>query len=142
MEKGKILIPKLIQVGEELANTINMTRHYMNQATATAATSNTSTIVSNTSSINTSATTTAALTEKSKSVVSFTFDPRYLVFEFVWNLQLRKKQIEIVNDFRTNLALGKYFVNTQSHCYKSLRLCLIVIIYLSSIYLYIYYYYR
>jgi len=138
MEKGKILIPKLIQVGEELANTINMTRHYMNQATATAATSNTSTIASNTSSITTSAATTAALTEKSKSVVSFTFDPRYLVFEFVWNLQLRKKQIEIVNDFRTNLALGKFFVHTYSHYYKSLRLCLIVIIYLSSIYIFIY----
>lgn len=128
MEKGKILIPKLIQVGEELANTINMTRHYMNKATATAVTSNTATTASNTSSINTSATTTTAITEKSKSVVSFTFDPRYLVFEFVWNLQLRKKQIEIVNDFRTNLALGKYFVNTYNHyynVYKSLRLCLI-----------------
>ena len=28
------------------------------------------------------------------------------VFEFVWNIQLRKKQIEIVNNFRANLAVG------------------------------------
>lgn len=91
MEKGKILIPKLIQVGEELANTINMTRHYMNQATDDTAV----------------ATTNTTIAEKIKSSASYNFDPRYLVFEFVWNLQLRKKQVEIVNDFRTNLALGK-----------------------------------
>ena len=34
------------------------------------------------------------------------FDPRYLVFEFVWNLQLRKKQVEIVDNFRDNLKKG------------------------------------
>lgn len=38
---------------------------------------------------------------------SFAFDPRYLVFEFVWNIQLRKKQVEIVDDFRSNLANGR-----------------------------------
>ena len=37
----------------------------------------------------------------------FSFDPRYLVFEFVWNIQLRKKQIEIVDDFRDCLDKGK-----------------------------------
>lgn len=79
-----------------------MTRHYMNQATdITTATATATT--ANISSIDTSST---IITKKSKSFVSFTFDPRYLVFEFVWNLQLRKKQIEIVNDFRSNLALG------------------------------------
>lgn len=31
------------------------------------------------------------------------FDPWYLVFEFVWNIQLRKKQIEIVDNFRESL---------------------------------------
>jgi late competence protein required for DNA uptake (superfamily II DNA/RNA helicase) len=36
----------------------------------------------------------------------FNFDPRYLVFEFVWNIQLRKKQVDIVNDFRENLKNG------------------------------------
>ena len=34
----------------------------------------------------------------------YEFDPRYLVFEFVWNIQLRKKQVEIVNDFRHCLS--------------------------------------
>jgi hypothetical protein len=34
-----------------------------------------------------------------------TYDPRFMVFEFVWNLCLRQKQIEIVNMFRSNLAL-------------------------------------
>ena len=34
---------------------------------------------------------------------SYSFDPRYLVFEFVWNIQLREKQVEIVNDFRNAL---------------------------------------
>ena len=37
---------------------------------------------------------------------TYTFDPRYLVFEFVWNIQLRKKQVEIVNNFRDHLASG------------------------------------
>ena len=32
---------------------------------------------------------------------SFSFDPRFLVFEFTWNIMLRKKQIEIVIDRKT-----------------------------------------
>ena len=44
---------------------------------------------------------------KRSSSDSFEFDPRYLVFEFVWNLQLRKKQVDIVNDFRESLANGQ-----------------------------------
>ena len=71
-EEGKVLIPKLVQVGEELAKTITLARHYV--------------------------TTVAAATGL------YSFDPRYLVFEFVWNIQLRQKQVEIVNDFRNNLA--------------------------------------
>jgi len=106
MEKGKILIPKLIQVGEELANTINLTRHYMDQSTTTSSDTDSSTDITTTTTTTTSITT--KMIEKIKSRITFSFDPRYLVFEFVWNLQLRKKQIEIVNDFRTNLALGKY----------------------------------
>ena len=73
-EEGKVLTPKLIQVGEELSKTITMARHYMTQL--------------------------AEVTGK------YEFDPRYLVFEFVWNIQLRQKQVEIVNDFRNNLNNG------------------------------------
>jgi len=68
-ERGKVLSPQLVQVGEELAKTITMARHYISSDT-------------------------------------YQFDPRYLVFEFVWNIQLRRKQVEIVNDFRDNLARG------------------------------------
>lgn len=72
VEEGKVLIPKLVQVGEELAKTVTLARHYM--------------------------------TSLGSSVGLFEYDPRYLVFEFVWNIQLRQKQVEIVNDFRYNLA--------------------------------------
>jgi hypothetical protein len=44
------------------------------------------------------------MTNKGDSI--WAFDPRYLVFEFVWNLQLRQKQVEIVDNFRENLKLG------------------------------------
>ena len=71
-EEGKVLIPKLVQVGEELAKTITLARHYVTTVAATTG--------------------------------LYSFDPRYLVFEFVWNIQLRQKQVEIVNDFRNNLA--------------------------------------
>jgi hypothetical protein len=68
------MTPKLIQLGEELANTITLSRHYM---------------------------------KKTRRAGIYEFDPRYLVFEFVWNIQLRKKQVEIVNDFRNCLDTGK-----------------------------------
>lgn len=69
---GTTLGPKLVQLGDEMAKTITMARHYMTK----------------------------------RADASFDFDPRYLVFEFVWNIQLRKKQVEIVDDFRENLARG------------------------------------
>jgi thiol-disulfide isomerase/thioredoxin len=72
--KGDVMIPKLLQLTEELAKTITMGRYYM--------------------------------TEVPSKVGSFTFDPRYLVFEFVWNIQLRLKQVEIVNDFRQSIKGG------------------------------------
>lgn len=67
------MMPKLIQVGEDLSKTINMARYYMTTAPGGL----------------------------------YEYDPRYLVFEFVWNIQLRKKQVEIVNDFRECLATGR-----------------------------------
>jgi hypothetical protein len=67
------LMPKLVQLGEELAKTITMSRHYVS---------------------------------KKPNKTRYDFDPRYLVFEFVWNIQLRKKQVEIVNNFRECLANG------------------------------------
>jgi hypothetical protein len=76
--KGATLGPKLIQLSEDLSKMITMERYYMNK-------------LSDSSNDSTS----------SKGLYSY--DPRYLVFEFVWNIQLRQKQVEIVNDFRYSL---------------------------------------
>ena len=35
------------------------------------------------------------------------YDPRYLVFEFIWNIVLRDSQLDLVNRFRTALEEGK-----------------------------------
>jgi superfamily II DNA or RNA helicase len=75
--KGEVLTPKLSQLGEELAKTITMGRYYMVEQ------------------------------HNAKQMASFAFDPRYLFFEFVWNIQLRQKQVEIVNDFRRSITEGR-----------------------------------
>ena len=92
-EQGPTLLPKLVQLGEELAKTVAMARHYMLAGVQAGA---------------------------------FEYDPRYLVFEFVWNIQLRKKQVEIVNDFRDNLASGKSKVK-QMVSVPLIRLCLTIV---------------
>eukprot|EP00808_Paulinella_micropora_P015456 g71669.t1 len=38
---------------------------------------------------------------------SLGYDPRFLVFEFTWNILLRKKQVQIVNDFIATLNSGR-----------------------------------
>jgi thioredoxin-like negative regulator of GroEL len=76
-KQGPTLTPKLIQMGEALSKDLSMRRHYMKE------------IASQSGLVSTN---------------KFEFDPRYLVFEFVWNIQLRQKQVEIVNDFRECLA--------------------------------------
>lgn len=73
-DKAAVMMPKLIQLSEDLAKTLAMARHYMTSISQDSA---------------------------------YEFDPRYLVFEFVWNIQLRKKQVEIVNDFRKCLQEGR-----------------------------------
>ena len=71
--------PKIIQLGEELAKSVAMERYYMYSVPSDFS---------------------------NKNGIYF-YDPRYLVFEFIWNIQLRKKQIDIVDDFRVTLAGGK-----------------------------------
>jgi hypothetical protein len=77
IHQGPTLAPKLVQMGEDLSKNLSMKRHYMKEQPrpSTVGASN-----------------------------RFDYDPRYLVFEFVWNIQLRQKQVEIVNDFRNSLA--------------------------------------
>lgn len=43
-------------------------------------------------------------TEGGSTKVSF--DPRFLIFEFAWNILLRQKQVEIVNDFVGHVKAG------------------------------------
>lgn len=51
------------------------------------------------------------------------YDPRFLIFEFVWNILLRQKQVEIVNMFREGLKDGQSKVKQMvGHC---LFLCLL-----------------
>ena len=38
------------------------------------------------------------------------YDPRFLVFEFTWNLCLRKMQVELVRDFMQHVARGQSMV--------------------------------
>jgi thioredoxin len=42
----------------------------------------------------------------SQAVVRVEYDPRFLIFEFVWNIMLRKKQVLIVNNFCDKLRHG------------------------------------
>jgi hypothetical protein len=90
---GPTMAPKLIQMGEELAKSLSMERYYMKPSINGAG--------SGPPSVGSGAR--AALSLKNAGC-SYDFDPRYLVFEFVWNIQLRKKQVEIVNDFRRTLS--------------------------------------
>jgi hypothetical protein len=40
----------------------------------------------------------------------YTYDPRFLLFEFTWNMVLRKGQIELVHEFIGNVRAGKPLV--------------------------------
>jgi hypothetical protein len=42
--------------------------------------------------------------------IDITYDPRYLVFEFTWNLMLRKPQVEMVVDYLESIRTGKSMV--------------------------------
>ena len=39
-----------------------------------------------------------------------TFDPRYLLFEFTWNITLRDRQVEIVQEFYGAIKNGESLV--------------------------------
>ena len=48
--------------------------------------------------------------QKADGGVKYSYDPRFLLFEFTWNIVLRAKQVEIVNTFMDNLKQGKSLV--------------------------------
>ena len=37
-------------------------------------------------------------------------DPRFMVFEFTWNIQLRKMQVQLVNEVMSELMEGRSLV--------------------------------
>ena len=49
--------------------------------------------------------------KQQKDEIRVKFDPRYLVFEFVSNILLRKRQVELVNDFVNSAKEGKSSVH-------------------------------
>lgn len=73
--KSSSTVPKLLQMCDDVAKTLTMGRHYMED-----------------------------VKQGSEDVIGYAFDPRYLVFEFLWNIQLRDKQVQTINDFRASLA--------------------------------------
>eukprot|EP00457_Paulinella_chromatophora_P000002 gb/GEZN01000002.1/.p1 GENE.gb/GEZN01000002.1/~~gb/GEZN01000002.1/.p1 ORF type:complete len:6816 (+),score=1425.09 gb/GEZN01000002.1/:114-20561(+) len=48
--------------------------------------------------------------ERGGKKAELVFDPRFLIFEFTWNLLLRKKQVEIVDNFVATLRTGRSMV--------------------------------
>lgn len=92
MEARETAAPKLIQLSEELAKSIAMGRYFMNPAVGGGG--------GNANTAGTGA--------KAANLIKscYEFDPRYLVFEFIWNIQLRKKQVKVINYFRASLADG------------------------------------
>ena len=44
--------------------------------------------------------------EEKRQRLEMSFDPRFLLFEFTWGILLRKSQVEIVQEYLSNLATG------------------------------------
>jgi len=77
-ERRDRLLPSLVQASNDLAKLIVCGRHYV----------------------------TKKISQISNEPI-FEFDPRYLIFEFTWNIVLRPKQVEIVTMFVDNIKSGK-----------------------------------
>jgi len=77
------LLANIVQACEGLAGQLSAQRHYVKQE------------------------------EKEMHGFAFTdhtYDPRFLIFEFTWNILLRDKQVEIVTNFCESLRQGKSLV--------------------------------
>ena len=79
---GATLLPKLAQASGDLGDSLSAKRHFMVPCSD------------------------AASTTESSSGGSFSFDPRFLLFEFVWNLLLRRTQVKTVQNFVRTLTEG------------------------------------
>ena len=73
---GPSALAKFMQASDDVANIISAGRHFVVQDGACG------------------------------TAVGVRLDPRFLIFEFTWNLLLRKKQVDIVNDFVAQVKSG------------------------------------
>ena len=48
--------------------------------------------------------------EQKAGAIEYSYDPRFLLFEFTWNIVLRAKQVELVNTFMHEMKQGKSLV--------------------------------
>ena len=71
------LLPMVLQASDDLADVISSGRHYGNPQVPSGG-----------------------------QGLKVAFDPRFLIFEFAWNILLRQKQVEIVNDFVGHMKAG------------------------------------
>lgn len=70
------LLPMVLQAADDLADILSSGRHY------------------------------GTLLHSDGEALKVAFDPRFLIFEFAWNILLRQKQVEIVNDFVGHIKAG------------------------------------
>ena len=71
-----VSFPKFVQAADDVASIIAAGRHFISSETT------------------------------SSDDVTVRLDPRFLIFEFTWNILLRKKQVDIVNDFVEQVKSG------------------------------------
>jgi thiol-disulfide isomerase/thioredoxin len=78
LEKNSMetLLPMVLQGADDLADMLSSGRHY------------------------------GTLLQSEGEALKVAFDPRFLIFEFAWNILLRQKQVEIVKDFVGHVKAG------------------------------------
>lgn len=103
---AETLVPKMAQASAALAEGLQSQRHFMHEIDKSQAVS-------------------AAAESGSTARPGVEYDPRFLIFEFVWNILLRQKQVEIVHMFRKGLAEGRskvkqmIMVRTHLLCFRA-----------------------
>jgi hypothetical protein len=90
-------LQEIILKSESLVNNLNIGRHYIRREDMLSPTLGTSESVE--------AVLKRPRTSESKDL--FVYDPRFLMFEFTWNILLRKVQVDMVREYVSDLRQGK-----------------------------------
>jgi hypothetical protein len=88
---AETLVPKMAQASAALAEGLQSQRHFMHEVDSSPESDQAG----------------SAAASGSTDRPGIEYDPRFLIFEFVWNILLRQKQVEIVHMFREGLAEGR-----------------------------------